>query len=190
MAHVLDIEAARRDVAAHQEFHLAALEGGQGLHAHRLHHVAVQLGGVEAVTVEGAVKHADITLAVAEDEGVLDVLVADQLTQGVALLLLAAARPGAVIVPDRDHPLDDVNRRGRRRRHVNFLGVHEEGFAKTPDLGRHGGRKEQGLAYLGRQRDDALDVGDETHVQHAVGFVDDQDLDVVQQETPAPEQVE
>ena len=31
---------------------------------------------------------------------------------------------------------------------------------------------------------DALDIGDEAHVEHAVGFVDDQELDAGQQQLP------
>ena len=37
---------------------------------------------------------------------------------------------------------------------------------------------------------DALDVGDETHVEHAVGLVDDKDLDAVQQQLAAFGEVE
>ena len=52
--------------------------------------------------------------------------------------------------------------------------------AKPQDLVRHRRREEQRLA-LGRQRvDDAPDVGPEAHVQHAVGFVEDQRLEAVE----------
>ena len=45
------------------------------------------------------------------------------------------------------------------------------------DLPRHGGREEQRLP-LGRQlADDAADVVDEAHVEHAVGFVEHEHLD-------------
>ncbi len=47
---------------------------------------------------------------------------------------------------------------------------------------------EKNSVCLRQRRDhlaDAFDVGDETHVEHAVGFVDDQDLDAVQQELAA-----
>ena len=51
-------------------------------------------------------------------------------------------------------------------------------------------REEQRLARCRQQRDDPLDIGDEPHVEHAVGFVDHQDLDIVQQDLAALEQVE
>src|SRR6476469_8803158 len=43
-----------------------------------------------------------------------------------------------------------------------------------------GGRKEKGLAFRGRGRNDALDGGKETHIEHAVGFVEDQHGDAAQ----------
>jgi hypothetical protein len=45
------------------------------------------------------------------------------------------------------------------------------------DLVGEGGREQQVLALLGQQREDLLDVADEAHVEHAVGFVQHQDLD-------------
>ena len=42
----------------------------------------------------------------------------------------------------------------------------------------------------GRQLEDALDVGDEAHVEHAVGFVDHHDLHAGQQQLAALEVVE
>ena len=42
------------------------------------------------------------------------------------------------------------------------------------------GGEAQRLPSLRQQRDDAADRGQESHVEHAVGFVEDQDLDVPQ----------
>ncbi len=58
------------------------------------------------------------------------------------------------------------------------------------DLRRHGGGEEQRLAGERHQLADALDVGDEAHVEHAVGFVDDQELDAGQQQPSALEMIE
>ena len=58
--------------------------------------------------------------------------------------------------------------------------VGHDGAREAEDLVRHRGREEQRLA-LGRQRvDDAPDVGPEAHVEHAVGFVEDQRLEAVE----------
>jgi hypothetical protein len=49
------------------------------------------------------------------------------------------------------------------------------------DLRRERGREQPGLAILARQvTEDALDRGQEAHVEHAVGFVEDQHFDVRQ----------
>ena len=45
------------------------------------------------------------------------------------------------------------------------------------DLARRTSRRKQVLPPLGQQREDALDVGNEAHVEHAVGFVEHEDLD-------------
>jgi hypothetical protein len=39
---------------------------------------------------------------------------------------------------------------------------------------REGGREHQVLALLGQQRDDLADVADEAHVEHAVGFIENE----------------
>ena len=59
-----------------------------------------------------------------------------------------------------------------------------------PDFRRHGGGEEQRLAGERNQLADALDVGDEAHVEHAVGLVDDQELDAVEQQPSALVMVE
>ena len=48
------------------------------------------------------------------------------------------------------------------------------------DLVREGGREEQGLPFRGQQREDLLDVADEPHVEHAVGLVQHQDLQLAE----------
>jgi hypothetical protein len=53
-------------------------------------------------------------------------------------------------------------------------------LASSLDLVGEGRREQQGLALFRDQRDDFLDVADEAHVEHAVGFVEHQDLDAGQ----------
>ena len=68
--------------------------------------------------------------------------------------------------------------------------VGQERVGEALDLGRHGRREEQRLAGEGEDLADALDVRDEAHVEHAVGLVDDEDLDAGQQDLAAAEMVE
>ena len=74
--------------------------------------------------------------------------------------------------------------------HLDAHRVLQEGVDQALDLRRHGGREEQRLPARRQQLADALDVGDEAHVEHAVGLVDDEDLDAGQQDLAAPEVIE
>ena len=56
--------------------------------------------------------------------------------------------------------------------------------------GRHGRREEQGLPRKGHELADALDIGNEAHVEHAVGFVDHEEFDAGEQQLAALEMVE
>jgi hypothetical protein len=62
-------------------------------------------------------------------------------------------------------------------------------LARPGDLRRHGGGEQQRLARLGQKGADLLDVGDEAHVEHAVGFVDHQHLHAGHQRPPRLEMV-
>ena len=124
-----------------------------------------------------------VDLAVAEDDAVHDRLPTDQLPQRLALQLRIRRR-------QHDDLLFDVRRGLRRPGHFDALGGAQELVRKTRDLRRHGGREEQRLAREGQELADLLDVRDETHVEHAVGFVDDEDLHAVEQQLAALEVVE
>jgi hypothetical protein len=87
-------------------------------------------------------------------------------------------------------PLHDGRRGGRLRLDLDAYGLVQEAVGQALDLRRHGCREEQGLPREGEEFADALDIGNEAHIQHAVGFVDDEDLDAVQQELAAPKMVE
>src|SRR5689334_11863242 len=73
----LDIEPARRDVAGDEEPDFVVLETLQRLGPLGLRHIAVQCGRVEPMPGQGALQDVDVAFAVAEDEGVLDVLAGD-----------------------------------------------------------------------------------------------------------------
>ena len=75
-------------------------------------------------------------------------------------------------------------------RDVDRLGVVRNVLASEPHLAVEGGREEQVLA-LGREHGhDASDVVDEAHVQHAVGLVEDEHLDLAEVERAAAGVVE
>jgi hypothetical protein len=70
--------------------------------------------------------------------------------------------------------------------HSTALGSLRNFGRQLLDRRRHGRREEQGLPRLGQLRADFLDVGDEAHVEHPVGFVDDQQLAAGEQILPRP----
>ena len=124
----------------------------------------------------------DIALAVAEDDRVLEILgAANEPAQRFAFG--GAAGRG-------DETLFDVVGRRCRAGHLDAHRIVQEGLGETGDFRRHGRREEQGLAGEGHQLADALDVRNEPHVEHAVGFVDDQNLDAGQQQFAAFGKVE
>ena len=55
---------------------------------------------------------------------------------------------------------------------------------------RHRCREEQRLPSRRQEFADFLDVRNEAHVEHPVGFVDDQDFDAHQHDAAAPEMIE
>ena len=81
------------------------------------------------------------------------------------------------------HRMNDVrDELGGRvlRRDLHRDRVAQERFCERADLVGERGREQQVLLARGEQRDDALHVGDEPHVEHPVGLVEDEDLDLAQ----------
>ena len=70
------------------------------------------------------------------------------------------------------------------------IGILQELADEPRDLGRHRGGEEQRLAPRRQELADLLDVGDEAHVEHAVGLVDDEDLHAHEHYAPALEVIE
>ena len=78
------------------------------------------------------------------------------------------------------HRLFDALGGGVARRHFNTDRVVEHGGGQLPDRWRESGRKQQALALLGQQIKNAADIGNKAHVEHAICFVQHQNLDLGQ----------
>src|SRR5690606_13779397 len=63
------------------------------------------------------------------------------------------------------------------------LRVAQQFAGKIGDVFGEGGREQQVLALARQAREDLLDVVHEAHVEHAVGFVEDQNFNVGQVDT-------
>src|SRR5215472_688331 len=178
-----NVEAARGDVGGNQQRDFVLAELIERGHARRLVHVAVQRDRGKAVAHERTMQRRDLALAVAEDDRVGQALGrADDAAQRVALVVRLAAGP--------DQQLGGGGDGGGRTRDLDLHGIVQELLGDAPDLRRHGGGEEQRLTREWNKLADALDVGNETHVEHAVGFVDHQQLDAGEQEPSALEMVE
>jgi hypothetical protein len=66
------------------------------------------------------------------------------------------------------------------RGHLHLGGIAQQRLHQPAYFVREGGGKQQVLALLGQQRDDAADVGQEPHVEHAIGLVQRQDADLIE----------
>ena len=165
-----DVEAARGDVGRDQHVDLARLERLERLQPLVLRLVAVQRVGAQAVALERARQPGAAELGVDEDERLGDRALLQDLQHGAPL----------VVGRDAVEVLLDVGRGRVRPRHLDHDRVLQVAFGEAPDLGREGRREEQRLALLGQVREDALQVGQEADVEHAVGLVEDDVLDLVQ----------
>ncbi len=80
------------------------------------------------------------------------------------------------------HEVDALRDRARpsalRRRDLDVDRVVQQAVGEAADLVGEGRREEQVLPLRRQQREDAPDVADEAHVEHAVGLVEHEDLDV------------
>src|SRR3979409_335008 len=71
-----------------------------------------------------------------------------------------------------------------------FSGMCREGSVVRADFGGHRRREEQRLPRKWNHFADTFDIGNEAHVQHAVGFVDDEQFDAGEQKSAALGMVE
>ena len=99
-----------------------------------------------------------------------------------ALFVIAIAR--------RHERLRDGRGRGGRAGHFDAYRVVQELPREPLNFGRHRRGEEQGLPREGHELADALDVGNEAHVEHAVGLVDDEKLDAGEEELAALDMIE
>ncbi len=84
-----------------------------------------------------------------------------------------------------------VDGRGRRRiGQLDHVRVVEQGVGQQSDFLGHGGREQQVLSARGQRGQDLADVPHETHVEHVVGFVQDEGFDLVEAQQPLLQQVE
>ncbi len=189
MADSRNVQTARRHVRRDQQMNRPVAEPVQRAGTHRLIQIAVNGGRVETMLFQRLGHHVHIHLAVAEHDGIgaAFALGPDQGPQHGALFGKAAVLAAG---GELEQLLFDGQRCRRLTRHLDLGGVGQEGVGDPLDLGGHGGAEEQRLARERRQLEDAFDIGDEPHVQHAVRLVHDHDLNAGQQQLAAFEMIQ
>ena len=93
----------------------------------------------------------------------------------------------------RVHEVDalvDLLDRAALRRDLDLLRVLQDLVGELGDVVRHGGREQQRLALPGDRCRDAAHVLDEAHVEHAIGFVEDEEGHAAELHVAALDQVE
>ena len=176
---IIHVDAARGHVGGDEEFDGAFAEAVEDAFTHGLGHVSVEfVGGVPAgqqLFGEFVGHH----FRAAENQSVAEIIEVDEAGQyfdfraAVDLVITLFDRWGG-------------QRWGFDFDEPRFLA---EAFDEPFDANGHGGREEYRLATFAGGGEDALDFIAEAHVQHAVGFVEDDHFDLVEEQGAAFEQV-
>ena len=166
MGQLVDIETASRDVGGHQHANIALLEAGQGLGARALALVAVDRSSADAILAQLFRQAVGAMLGAGEHQHLPPLPVTDQPGQQFALARLVH-RVNAL-----RYPLGG----GVALRHLDLGRVVQQAVGQLTDGRIVGGREQQVLALARQQREHLLDIVDEAHVEHAVGFVEHENL--------------
>ncbi len=174
------VDAAADHVGSDQVLHLAVAERLHDPLAQRLRQVAVHDRHALTNGLELAEQFIRAALGLAEDDALPRLLAVEHARQQVELLVLI----------HRDVGLADFLDGQLRRREVDV----QRAVHVTQGQAQHGvgqrGREQQRLPALGAAAQDALDVGAEADVQHAVGFVEHDIAELVQQQNAAGDEIE
>ena len=165
---LVDVDAAGGDVGRHQHLQVALLEVGERLGARGLALVAVDRHRRDVVLQQVLDQAVGAVLHAREDEHLVPVVLLDEVDQQVLLHLAA----------DRVHLLRDQLGGLVAARDLDQHRRVQEPVGDRLDLVAEGGGEEQALLLLRQHREHLLDVVDEAHVEHPVGLVEDEDLDV------------
>ncbi|OFA01229.1 hypothetical protein DUPY_21870 [Duganella phyllosphaerae] len=167
---LVDVDTARGDVGGDQHLQRAVLELAQRAGTGRLALVAVNGHGGDAVATQFFHQVVGAVLGAGKYQHLGPLVGLDQVGQH-RVLLVAVDRVDLL----RDHfhgrvAAGDFNR----------CRVVQQAIGQGLDLVREGGREQQVLAFRRQHGQHFLDVADEAHVEHAVGFVQDQHFDLAQ----------
>ena len=181
MGQLADVDAARGDIGGHQHFGIPGLEALQRRHTGGLALVAVDGRCRDALLVQVFGNLIRAVLGAAEDQRVLHrrFQILDEPGQQELLVALL----------DEIQALVDAVHGAGHRVHLDEGGVVQDASRQLLDLLGHGGAEHQVLALGGQLGDDLFHVMHKAHVQHPVGLVQHEDLDVGEVDEALPHQV-
>jgi len=157
------------NIGGDQNLHFSVPEGAHGAVALGLRKVALQRGGGDAGLLQLESQLFRAVFGADEDQHAALARLFEQVQEH---LLLAGGFSQINRMGDGMQRLSDTDFDGHR--------VMEDLVGKLADFFRHGGREQQGLAFLGQRFDDAADGRQKAHVKHLVGLIQNENLDAAQ----------
>ena len=169
MGNALNIETARCNVGGDHDTEVPGLETAQSLFALSLRAVTMQACDAEPGVGDLPRDLVGTMLGAREDQYGFCIDVLEQFQQQGRLQMGG-------------YGIERVRNRMRRPAdtHRDFLRVHQCLRGEQFHLGRESGGEQHGLPLNGHSLDNAPHVGQKAHVEHAVAFVEHQDLDRVE----------
>ncbi|MNO99419.1 hypothetical protein D3C76_911880 [compost metagenome] len=178
--HLLDIQAAGGDVGGDEEVHLAGLEPLQRAQACRLRLVAVDRVGGQARLLQQADQFLDALAGLGEDQ---------RLAPAVGLLQVQE-QLGLALLVHRHQPLLHRLRRGVARGDLDGQRIAQQSGGHLADGVGEGRGEQQGLPARGQRGEQLVQLAGEAEVEHAVGLVEHQGLQLGELHRVLPVQVE
>ncbi len=178
--HAVDIDAASGDIGGDKHAGLPIAKAGERALALRLRLVAVDGRGFDTGIRQVPDDAVGAVLRAGEHEDPRESRIAQYRRQQIAFLLTL----------DKDDALLDALYRRRRRRDNDLDRIRQILLSQGSDGLGHGRGEQEGLPLTRQQLHNALQRVDETEVEHAVGLVENQNLNVRQGEPPVVDQIE
>ena len=166
MGQFFDVESARRDFGRYQGGHLSALEHVEGLDASCLALVAVNGRRFDAGAFQLLSEAVGAMLGTRENQNLMPLTLLDQVHQQVTLLFFLHAIRAL---------FDQFDGRVARR-NLNRQRIMQQPLRQAANVVRVGGGEQQVLALLRQQSNDLANVVDKAHVEHAIRFIEDENL--------------
>ena len=180
VAQGVHVDAAGRNVGGHEHVDFALAESVHRAVPLRLALVAVNRFRLDARFVDVAHHLIGAVLRAGEHQRGFDFGPLEDFHEEIAFFLLACE----------EDLLMDGFCSGAHASHFHAHGIGQDGGRELRDAVGHRRREEQRLPLFWQQLDDLLDVVDEAHVEHGVGFIEDQMAELVEVDESLLDQIQ